>query len=115
QRCCARRVVVCNFLGTKRIANIEYANAGVEVAARERSGMMLVIDAAVMTPIREDREADEIGLNRGAIRGVVDLEGQSRHDLGICLVANVDDSRHRKRREPGRARRCLLSSAGTAT
>ena len=50
---CPRRVVVSDFLGTERIANIEHADAGTEVTASQRRRVCPVIHAAVMGAIRE--------------------------------------------------------------
>ena len=50
---CPRRVVVSDFFGTERIANIEHADAGTEVTACQRRRVFPVIHAAVMGAIRE--------------------------------------------------------------
>ena len=50
---CPRRIVVSDFLGPERIANIEHADPGTEVTACQCRCVGPVIHAAVMGAIRE--------------------------------------------------------------
>src|SRR5437870_1453576 len=46
-RCGPGRVEISNLPRTDRIANVEYTNAGIQVAAGERRGVVNVVDTAV--------------------------------------------------------------------
>jgi len=60
-------------------------------------------------------QAHQVGLHLGAVGRIVNLQCEPGHDLRLRFVADVDDPRHRERREAGRARRLLLGRAGATT
>src|SRR6266403_736371 len=94
----AGRVVVGDLFRMMRIAYVEYADARIEVAAGQRRCAVLVVHAAVVTAVREGRQAHQIRQHLAAVSGVVHLQRQPRHDLRLSLIANVDDPRQRERR-----------------
>ena len=105
------RIEVRDLLRLHRIANVEHPDAGVEHTARQSRSATAIIDAAVVRPIGKDRQPHQVGQHLRTVRRVVDLQHQTRDDGRIGLVADVDNARHRERRETGRASRRLLRRA----
>src|SRR5215813_8585379 len=101
-------IVVGDFLGVHRITNIEHSDSRVEIPARQRRGLFLVVHATVVTTIGEDRQTDKVWQDLSAVSRVVHLECQPRDDFGVGLITDVDDSGHRKWRKACRARALLL-------
>src|SRR5262249_44645445 len=93
------RIVVGDLARTYRIADVEYANAGIEVAAGERRRLMIVVDAAVMRAVKEAGKARDVGYDLRAIGRIVRLEHQLGDDAWLRLVAHVDDAGDRERQQ----------------
>src|SRR5882762_3440884 len=111
----ASRVVVGDLLRPQRITDVEHADTGVEHSTDQGGRMMLVVDAAVMRPVREDGEPHEVRQHLGTVLGIMHLVHDLGDDLRVFLVADVDDARHRERRHAGRACSLQLSGARDAT
>src|ERR1022692_786831 len=95
---------VSNFSWSHRIAYIKDADAGFEISTRQRSGVLGVVDSAVMTAIRKTRQANKVRKNLVAILRVVHLELQFGSDPWVSFVADIDDPGHAPRRQLGATR-----------
>src|SRR5262245_60434380 len=71
-----RSVVVGNFSRPDRIADVEHANTRIEVSTSERGRVAPVVHAAVMAPVSEGRQSDEVRYNFVAISRIVRFEHQ---------------------------------------
>src|SRR5262249_1256328 len=78
---------------TDWIANVEYANTRVEIAAGERRRLMNVVDAAVMAAIREYGKPGQVRQDLVAIGRVVRLQHHLRNPPRIRFVADVNEPR----------------------
>src|SRR5205085_12049088 len=92
----ARRIEVRNLPRVLWITNVEHSNPRIEKATRQRGRVALVVYAAVVTAIGEDREAHEVWHHLGAVLGIVRLQSHPRDQLGIRLVTDVDNAWHRE-------------------
>src|SRR6185295_2826169 len=90
-------VVIGDLAWPHRIADVEYANAGEEVAAGKRRRLVDVVHAAVVAAIGKAGLAENIGYHLGAIGGIVRFEHQLRNDHWISFVGDIDDPRKRER------------------
>src|SRR5436190_21948747 len=68
------RIVIGDLARPNRIADVEYANPGIEVAARERGRLVLIINATVVAAVHEAAQSGEVGYHFVAVGGIVHLE-----------------------------------------
>src|ERR1700730_749138 len=80
------RVVIGDLLWLQWIADVEDADAGIEVTAGQRGRVMLVIHAAVMAAVGESGETYDVGDNHRTRFGSVYLQHQSRYACWIGLI-----------------------------
>src|SRR5258708_21188327 len=80
------RLVIRDLLRFYRVADVEYAEAGLEVTARRKLGVRWIVDRAVVRVVSEPREAFEVRECRVAVCRIVDLQHQLRNDRWVLLV-----------------------------
>src|SRR5439155_26115524 len=108
-----RRVVVGDLAGPARVADVEDPHPRPDPRARQRRGVVRVVDGAVVAAVGQRRRGRVLAEDDRAVGGIVDLQRQLGDDPRVRDLADVDHPREAERRLPGLTRAVGNAPGGT--